>query len=74
MVARIDAERRVRLPDEWGDEFAPDQEVELLRREDGVLLRPLRPSRLQAALQRKFKMNQPALLDLSDVDMDTVAW
>ena len=31
IVTRIEPERRLRIPDEWGDEFSPDHAVELVR-------------------------------------------
>lgn len=74
LVTKIDADRRLRIPEDWGDEFAPDQEVELVRHEDGVLIRPVRKTDLATVLKRKFKMNRPVYLDLSDLDMDELGW
>jgi hypothetical protein len=74
IITRIDTDRKVRTPEEWGEEFAPEQEVELVPHEDGLLVRPTRKSALKAALERKVVMNQPTHIDLSDLDMDTLGW
>jgi bifunctional DNA-binding transcriptional regulator/antitoxin component of YhaV-PrlF toxin-antitoxin module len=72
VVTRLDAEGRLRLPEEWRDEYPPEQEVELEHGPDGLLVRPIRRSPLDAALRRKFRMNRPSHLDLSDLDMDAL--
>ncbi len=74
IVTRIEPGRKLHIPDEWGEEFAPEQEVELVRCEEGVLVKPVCKTPLEIALQRKVVMNQPTHLDLSDVDMDALGW
>ena len=71
VVARLDSERKLRLPEEWSEQFPPDQEVEMELCDDGVLVKPVRETPLQRALRRKFKINRPSHLDLSDLNMDT---
>lgn len=73
-VTRIESERRLRIPDEWGEDFAPEHEVELVRCEEGILVRPLPKTPLQIVLERKLPMNRPTHLDLADMDMDTLGW
>jgi hypothetical protein len=73
-VTRIGSDRRLQIPPEWGDEFGPEHQVELVRCEEGILVKPLPRLPLQAALERKLPMNRPAHLDLSDVDMDMLGW
>jgi len=70
VITRLDAEGKLRLPEEWREEFPPEQEVELEHGPDGVLVKPLRRSALDTALRRKFRMNRPSHLDLSGLDMD----
>lgn len=74
MITRVDSERRLRLPEEWSEEFPADQDVELVQCDEGVLLRPVRQTALQAALERTFPMNRPSHLDLSDLNMDTLGY
>jgi hypothetical protein len=74
IVTRIDPDRRLRIPDELGEEFAPEREVELVPCAEGVLVKPVRKTRLAMALERKVTMNQPTHLDLSDMDMDAIGW
>jgi hypothetical protein len=69
-IATIDADRRLRIPEEWGDAFAPEQEVELVRCEEGVLVRPRSRTPLAEVLRQKVKMGRATHLDLSDLDMD----
>jgi hypothetical protein len=70
----IDADRRVRIPEEWGEEFAPEQQVELVRCEDGLLLKPVHRTPLTEVLRDKLEMGRPTHLDLSDLDMDELGW
>jgi len=74
VVARIESDRRLRIPAEWGEEFGPEHEVELIRCTEGILVKPLPKSPLQAALERKLMMNRPTHLDLADIDMDALGW
>lgn len=74
IVTRIEPDRRLRIPEEWAAEFAPEQEVELVRCEKGILIKSLRKTALEVALQRKVRMNQPTHLDLSELDMDALGW
>jgi hypothetical protein len=74
IVTRIEADRRLPLPPEWGDEFGPEHEVELVRCAEGILVKPLPKMRVQAALERKLPMNRPTHLDLADLDMDALGW
>jgi len=74
IITHIDSERRLRLPDEWGEEFPPDQEVELVHSDEGVLVKPVRRNALQAALDRKFPMNRPSQIDLPEFDADAMGW
>ncbi len=60
VVTRIESGRRLRIPAEWGDEFGPEHEVELIRCEEGILVKPLPKTPVQAALERKLPMNRPA--------------
>jgi hypothetical protein len=73
-VTRIDSGRRLRIPPEWGEEFGPEHKVELVRCEDGILVKPVPRTPVQAALERKLQMNRPTHLDLVDVDMDVPGW
>jgi hypothetical protein len=73
-ITSIDSHRRLLIPEECGEEFAPEQPVELVRCEDGLLIRPLPASRLADVLRRKVSMNQPTHLDLSDLNMDEIGW
>jgi len=72
VIARIDADGRLQLPQEMRQRFAPDQEVELVPCRDGVLLKPRRPASLAEVLKRKVSMHQPTHLDLSEIDMDVL--
>lgn len=74
IVMKIESDRRLQIPAEWGDEFAPEHEVELVRCAEGILVRPRPKMALQAALERKLTMNRPTDLDLADVDMDVLGW
>jgi hypothetical protein len=74
IVTRIESGRRLRIPAEWGDEFGPEHEVELVRCEEGILVKPLPKTPLLAALERKLPMNRPSHLDLADMDMDALGW
>ncbi len=74
IVTRIESDRRVRIPADWGEEFGPEHEVELVRCEEGILVKPLPRTPLQAALEKKLPMNRPSHLDLADIDMDTLGW
>jgi hypothetical protein len=74
VVTRIESDRRVRIPADWGEEFGPEHEVELVRCEEGILIKPSPKTPMQAALERKLQMNRPSLLDLADVDMDALGW
>jgi hypothetical protein len=74
IVTRIEPERRLRIPDEWGDEFSPEHAVELVRCAEGILVKPLPQTPMQVALERKLPMNRPTHLDLADMDMDTLGW
>jgi hypothetical protein len=74
VVTRIEAGRRLRIPTEWGDEFGPEHDVELVRCKEGILVKPLPKTRLQVALDRKLPMNRPSHLDLADIDMDALGW
>ena len=74
VVSRIESDRRVRIPVEWGEEFEPENEVELIRCKEGILLKPLSKTPMQAALERKLIMNRPIHLDLADIDMDALGW
>ena len=72
IIARMEPDGRLRLPDAWSDEFPPDQEVELVRSDEGVLVKAVRRMSIQAALKRKLPMNRPSHLDLADLDMDSL--
>ncbi|MBI2877082.1 MAG: hypothetical protein HYY20_09400 [Candidatus Tectomicrobia bacterium] len=74
IITKIEPDRRLRIPEELGEEFMPEQEVELVRCEEGLLVKPLGKTPLEVALQRKVMMHQPTHLDLSDMDMDTLGW
>ena len=74
LVARIDADRRLQIPDEWGEQFGPEQQVELVPCEDGMLVKPIRRVSLAEVLRRKVNMDRPTNLDLSDLDMDKFGW
>ena len=74
IVTRIDSDRRLRIPDEWGEEFGPEHEVELVRCHAGILVKPLPKTPMQVALERKLMMNRPTHLDLSEMDMDKLGW
>jgi hypothetical protein len=74
VVTRIESGRRLRIPAEWGEEFAPEHDVELVRCVEGILVKPLPKTPLQAALERKLVMNRPSQLDLADMDMDAQGW
>lgn len=63
----------MRIPDDWGEGFAPEHEVELVRCEEGILVKPLKTA-MQRALERKLPMNRPTHLDLADMDMDQLGW
>lgn len=74
IFTRIESDGRLPIPYEWGEEFAPEHEVELVRCEEGILIKPLSRTPLQAALERKLPTNRPTHLDLADMDMDTLGW
>ena len=74
IVARIEADGRLRIPGDWGEHFAPEHDVELVRCEEGILVKPLRKTTVQAALERKLSMNRPTHLDLAELDMDQFGW
>jgi hypothetical protein len=74
LMIRIDADRRVRIPEEWGDEFAPEQQVELVRCDEGLLVKPLRRTPLAEVLRQKVNMGRPTHVDLSDLNMDELGW
>ena len=74
IVTRIESDRRLRIPDEWGEEFAPEHQVELVRCDAGILVKPLPKTSVQGALERKLVMNRPTHLDLADMDMDALGW
>ena len=74
VVTRIESDGRLRIPHEWGEEFAPEHEVELVRCEEGILIKHLPKTLMQAALERKLPMNRPTHLDLADMDMDLLGW
>lgn len=74
VVIKIEPDRRLQIPAEWGDEFAPEHEVELVRCDEGILVKPLPKMPVQAALQKKLAMNRPTHLDLAEVDMDEMGW
>jgi hypothetical protein len=73
-VTQIESDRRWRIPVEWGEEFGPEHQVELIRCKEGILVKPLPKSLLQTVLERKLPMNCPTHLDLADLDMDEVGW
>lgn len=74
IVTIIESGRRLQIPAEWGDEFGPEHQVELVRCQEGILVKPLAKTPLQAALERKLAMNRPTHLDLADFDMDALGW
>ena len=74
VVTQIESGRRLRIPAEWGEEFGPEHEVELIRCKEGILVKPLPKTPVQAALERKLPMNRPTHLDLADMDMDVLGW
>jgi hypothetical protein len=74
LVTRIDADRRLQIPDEWGEQFGPDQQVELVPCEEGLLVKPIRRTSLTEVLRQKVKMDRPTHLDLSDLDIDDFGW
>ena len=74
MITRIESDRRLRIPDEWGEEFAPEHQVELVLCEAGILVKPLPKTPVQVVLERKLLMNRPTHLDLADMDMDALGW
>lgn len=74
VVTRIEPDRRLPLPADWGDEFGPEHEVELVRCAEGILIKPVSKMPLQAALEDKLQMNRPTHLDLADVDIDALGW
>ena len=57
-----------------GEEFGPEHEVELIRCPEGILVKPLPKTPVQAALERKLPMQRPSQLDLADIDMDALGW
>lgn len=65
VVMRIESDRRLRIPPEWGDEYGPEQEVELVRCNGGILVKPVTKIAVQTALERKLSMNCPIQLDLA---------
>jgi hypothetical protein len=74
LVTKIDADSRLRIPDEWREQFGPEQLVELVPCEDGMLVRPIRRASLTEVLRQKVTMVRPTHLDLSDLDMDEFGW
>jgi hypothetical protein len=74
VVARIESDRRLRIPADWGEDFGPEHDVELVRCKEGILVKPLPKTPVHAALERKLMMNRPTHLDLADIDMDTLGW
>ena len=74
LVTKIDADRRLQIPDEWGEQFGPEQQVELVPCEEGMLVKPIRRVPLAEVLRQKVKMDRPTHLDLSDLDMDEFGW
>ena len=70
IVGRIEPDGRLRIPGDWGEAFAPEHEVELVRCEEGILVKPIPKTAMEKALARKLPMNRPTRLDLADVDMD----
>jgi len=74
VVTRIESDRRLRIPADWGDEFGPENDVELVRCKEGILVKPCPKTPMQAALERKLPMNRPSHLDLADIDMDGLGW
>lgn len=74
LITKIDADRRLPIPDEWGEQFGPEQPVELVPCEEGMLVRPIRRVSLTEVLRQKVKMDRPTHLDLSDLDMDEFGW
>jgi hypothetical protein len=74
VVMRIESGRCLHIPAEWGEEFGPEHEVELVRCKDGILVKPLPKTPVQAALERKLPMNRPSQLDLAGLDMDELGW
>ena len=74
LVTKIDADRRLHIPEEWGEQFGPEQQVELVPCEEGMLVKPIRRVSLTEVLRQKVKMDRPTHLDLSDLDMDEFGW
>ncbi len=74
VIGRIESDGRLRIPDDWGEGFAPEHEVELVRCPEGILVKPFHETALQRALRRKLPMRRPTHLDLSDLDMDEFGW
>jgi hypothetical protein len=74
VVTRIESGRRLSIPADWGEEFGPEHQVELIRCQEGILVKPLAKTAMQAALERKLPMNRPSHLDLAGLDMDVLGW
>ena len=74
LVTKIDADRRLQIPDEWGEQFGPEQQVELVPCEEGMLVKPIHRISLTEVLRQKVKMDRPTHLDLSDLNMDEFGW
>jgi hypothetical protein len=74
IVTKIEPDGRLRFPEELEGEFAPDQEIEIVRCEEGVLVKPVRKLTLAEVLKKKIPMRNPLFLDLSDVNMDEYGW
>jgi len=74
IVTRIESGRRLLIPAEYGEEFGPEHEVELVRCKEGILIKPLPKTLVQVALERKLVMNRPTHIDLADLDMDALGW
>jgi hypothetical protein len=74
VVTRIESDRRLRIPAEWGEEFGPEHAVELVLCKEGILVKPMPKTPVQAALERKLSMNRPTHLNLADLDMDALGW
>ena len=55
MLTQIDADRRLQIPDEWGEQFGPEQQVELVPCEEGMLVKPIRRVSLMEVYQRALE-------------------
>lgn len=70
VVVRIDADRRLRIPEEMGEEYSPGAEVSIERCDGGWMIKPLPRKTLAEVFAETIPMRQPTQLDLSDLDMD----